>query len=89
MNNECTHIKNSHCTGGKCTCNIGHVPSGKFTCLLQAEFIESICTDNIQCTATLGTGSECVRNKCQCKDLYHYKGSANQCVHDLRNIISN
>lgn len=87
INDECSHIKNSNCAGAKCTCNIGHVPSGKYKCLLQAELLESACTENVQCTTTLGSGSECISNSCQCKELYHYKKSTNDCVRDLRKMI--
>lgn len=83
-NNECNHIQNSICFPKKCSCRIGYVQSGLTKCISQGESIHSSCTENIQCTSTLGEGSQCLNNTCQCKEIFHYKPSTNECVRDIR-----
>lgn len=83
MNEDCAHIMNSSCIGAKCSCLIGYVASNRNKCLLKAEFVSSPCEDDIQCVTTLGTGSKCSNKTCQCKDVFHYKQTTNECVNDF------
>ncbi|KAK4882358.1 hypothetical protein RN001_005677 [Aquatica leii] len=83
-NEECAHIDFTECSNKKCTCNTDYVYNKKrLRCLLKAHNISSRCFENIQCSSTLGFGSECHQGVCKCKEVYNYKTSINKCVLDI------
>lgn len=52
-------------------------------CLPIAEKPNATCTDDIQCTTSLGKGSGCIGGYCKCKEIYQFKNSINKCVRDM------
>ncbi|XP_017775716.1 PREDICTED: tenascin-like [Nicrophorus vespilloides] len=79
--NECT-VEYSECVDNVCSCIQRYVRSDQ-RCLLQSKTFLSPCVEDIQCTETLGSGSQCLQGFCNCYDLFQFKAANNKCVKDL------
>lgn len=67
---------------GICLCHKGYIiisENGHRECFKAAATINDVCTYNEQCMITLSTESECLNNRCQCKEGTHYVQRENSC----------
>ncbi|XP_044757282.1 prion-like-(Q/N-rich) domain-bearing protein 25 [Coccinella septempunctata] len=79
---ECSMTPHATCVKTKCQCRENYVSNGT-VCLIKANGINFTCDADLQCKAQLGEGSECSYGSCKCKEVFHFKASINQCVHDI------
>ncbi|KAL3276332.1 hypothetical protein HHI36_011716 [Cryptolaemus montrouzieri] len=82
LHGECSLTSYTKCLKSKCECTENYVANG-LECLLKANSINFTCFEDIQCQFQLSHGAECSSGVCRCKDLFHFKASSNQCVHDI------
>ncbi|XP_018580304.1 prion-like-(Q/N-rich) domain-bearing protein 25 [Anoplophora glabripennis] len=81
---ECAFVPFSECLNSKCSCMKRYVASIKGSrCLPLAEGLRSSCVDNAQCTEILGSGSECSKGICDCKEMYQFNNKTNKCIIDI------
>lgn len=85
MNAYCEEVQ--HSTNGLCVCHTGYIiiqENGHKECFKAATTINDDCTYNEQCMITLSTESECVNERCQCKEDTHYVKRENSCYKTSR-----
>lgn len=82
---ECAFVPFSKCINSTCKCMEKYVASSRGSrCLSVAEGFGLHCVDNAQCTVILGSGSECLKGICDCKEMHHFNNKTNKCVTDIR-----
>lgn len=79
---ECSMTSHATCVKTKCQCRENYVSNGS-ECLLKANGLNFTCDADLQCKTQLGQGSECSNGSCKCSEVFHFKASINQCVHDI------
>lgn len=72
-NNDCSHIKLSHCGTMFCECQTGYVASEKQDeCLPVVVEPDQVCEQNAQCSFIYGHGGICRYNECQCDPVHRF-----------------